>query len=203
MASVKITEPKGTTGTGNVPAPSTDRRVDAAGGPLSPRDLAAERLADYFRSVGLRDDRFLQEAVSGVMQATDENRSGPKTEDYVRDVMEAAIRDFQQWLDHLVSATRDQTGGRVARGCVAWRLRRLLGDHPEAFLKQEGLPDGFREALLDAAVPVLPEPNPFPMAPQNIGRSWSFGFRSFWGRILGHGHSTSGARDRGRTGGES
>ena len=136
----------------------------------------AERLlAEYLRCWGLRDPSTIAaQCREWVRQATEifDHRSasdGP-TEDLCRVAFSLAIREIDQWLDHLARLTSpDSTSAAWRRGLLAMRLQNLLENHPELWLKYEPPSDALFEKLRAAARPVVPASQPVPMNDQPLG----------------------------------
>lgn len=129
----------------------------------------AERLATYFRALGLSDERCLAKAAQVTLAQLAAGAMDARAEDLPRCAVEAAVQLATQWLDALVVSAPGATDASTARGLALWRLRGPLGRHPEAFLKRDALPDDFRRAMESAAAPIVPERKPAPMVPQQLG----------------------------------
>jgi hypothetical protein len=143
---------------------------------------AAERLAAYFRSLGLVDRAALSAAVGRTLEGVESDWAPAHEEALLRKAIEDAMRSVAAWLDSIVAnevlAHPDQ-----ARALIWAYLPGLLRAHPEAFLERKALPPAFRRALHQADLGVVPDWAFTPMEPQLLGRMPRMLRRNYWSRM--------------------
>ena len=143
---------------------------------------AAERLAAYYRSLGLVDRTALSGAVHSTLEGVESDWSPAHEEELLRQAVEGAMLSVASWLDSLV-ANEELRRPAQARALIWVYLPKLLREHPEAFLKRKGLPPAFRAALRQADLGVVPEWASTRMEPQLFGRMPRMFRRTYWTRM--------------------
>jgi len=153
---------------GGQPGGGMETSPDRAG-VSGPRSEAAERVKTYLRAAGLSDEACLDRATEAMLGLAVAEQPEGDAEGLPQRAVTIAMRSVEQWLDGLVASSADGSSSAGARGLAAWRLRGLLGQHPEAFLDRGDVPDAVRRAIEGAVTPILPEGRPAYMVPQPLG----------------------------------
>lgn len=139
---------------------------------------AAERVATYFRTLGVADEATLRRATAQVLAGLEQQQPGLSAEELPQRAVTAAVGFVEAWLDE-ITRPEDEQSCPAARGLIMWRMRRVIADHPEYFLTSN---DSLR-ALLLTREPVLPEEQPATMAPQQFGELPAVLHSAYWQRL--------------------
>lgn len=169
-------------------------RLDVAVAPTPPdvaqsREAAVRwndlrsRVRAYFLALGLRDEDALDRAVASILALPVVQQADDDLRPSIAFRQAGAMVDG--WLDRLIAAAYPGGGSAgVSRGAVLLHLRRLLGHHPEAFLRSEGLTHHTLKTLWAAETPVVPPVVLTDMHPQAIGELPQMLHASYYRRLL-------------------
>lgn len=123
------------------------------------------RLTLYFQGMGL-PEKQAAEVAEEITRGAQDRLTNP-AEDLTSAAVERALDAVGHWLDEI--AARGPNPSNELRLQLAWFLRPVLIQHPEAFLHEDGLHEDFRQAIRAAGRRILPPPSPMPMPPQPLG----------------------------------
>ena len=96
--------------------------------------------------------------------------------------VEVMIRSTEAWLDGLAASSPVAAACPTVRGPLAWQLRGHLRQCPEMLLAC-GASDSFQPAIQEATAPIVPQPAPARMAPQQLGALPRVLCSAFWSRL--------------------
>jgi hypothetical protein len=153
--------------------------------PSSPRGQAVERVATYLHSLGMPNDSHLKSTAQMMVGRIAGSLGEAEMKDLPQRAVEAAMRSTEEWLDDLIASLPIACLSPTTRPLVAWQLRGPLQQFPEAFLKRGALPDSFRRAIEEAATPIVPQPTPAHMKPQQLGALPRLLCSAFWHQLGG------------------
>ncbi len=133
---------------------------------VSRTEEAVVRLSAYLGCLGLPVDCAEQHARTLIQRCVAQR--GAADCDLIAATLPDLVSRFDAWLERLCEKAEGDS--RCRPGLVAWSLALLLRGDPQAFLRQEDLPETFRLALSAAVQPAVPEPAPAPMPAQPLGQ---------------------------------
>ncbi len=159
----------------------------------SKEELLDQRLGLYFRSLGLRDESAIRQAVLQIRARLAQNPPADATVDFVRAGMTEATSAVESWIEQLRAACATRPGGAGDApdrslpefGVLMWRLRALLNVHPELLFSLNGGTEALQVAVRLAEPPILPPESHVDMPAQPLGDVPEILSPTFWKRLRG------------------
>jgi hypothetical protein len=128
-------------------------------------DQGDERAALYLRTLGLVDEKRLAEVTRAILGASESDGREPAGGARSESPLEVAMRLGDAWAERCCAGPPASASHALA----AWRLRRLLGSHPQAFLESGDIPDQLRKAVERPEAWVVPGSRPARMTSESLG----------------------------------
>jgi len=127
----------------------------------------AERVAAYWRSLGLADDIRLVTAARQLLQRLETQQPEASPQVLRRQALREAAAMVERWIEAAISASSQGQGDESCRAVLRCQLRRWLAGHPEAFLREHF---SAADLLGRTDLRINPEPSPAAMPTQQLGR---------------------------------
>lgn len=135
----------------------------------------AERVAAYWRSLGLADDVRLAAAARQLLERIEAQQPEASPQALRRQALREAAAMVERWIEAAISALARRQGDNSCRAVLRCQLRPWLAGHPETFLRDHFT---FADPALRTDLRISPEPSPAAMPTQQLGRGASHYRRS-------------------------